>query len=212
MEKKLPPGRGDNTIASLPDLLALYPAPKERPLKKQLSALEAHSRRFIELSPFFVIATASAQGMPDASPRGGAPGFVKVLDERTLLIPDLRGNNRLDSMRNIIENGKAGLIFIVPGVDETLRINGRAWLSRDAAHLARFSGEQNPPRLTICVSADEVYLHCAKAFMRSRLWSADAQVPRSALPTIGEMISRQTGMVGAVETQEQMIQRYQADL
>jgi PPOX class probable FMN-dependent enzyme len=212
MEKPLPAGRGEHTVATLPELLTLYPEPKERSLKKQLSALEVHSRRFIELSPFFVIATAGARGMPDASPRGGAPGFVKVLDDRTLLIPDSRGNNRLDTMRNIIETGKVGLVFMVPGVDETLRVNGRAWLSREPAHLALFSGEQNPPRLAVCVSADEVYLHCAKAFMRSQLWSASAQVQRSALPTIAEMISSQTGTAGPLETQERMVERYQADL
>lgn len=199
-------------IRSLNELRAIYAQPKERALKKQLSVLEAHSRRFIGLSPFFVIATAGTQGMPDASPRGGAPGFVKVLDDRTLLIPDSRGNNRLDSMHNIIETGKAGLIFIIPGVDETLRINGRAWLSRDPAHLAPFAGEQNPPKLALCVSTDEVYLHCAKAFMRSKLWAAEAQLPRSSLPTIAEMIRDQTGLGGPVETQEQMVARYKADL
>lgn len=199
-------------IDSLDELLGLYGKPSERAMRKQLAALEQHTRRFIELTPFVVVATASAGGMPDASPRGGAPGFIKPWDDRTLLIPDSPGNNRLDSMRNIVETGRIGLIFMIPGVDETLRINGAAHLSRDPAHLAALPDDKRAPKLAIVVSTDEVYLHCPKAFMRSRLWSAEAKVPRAALPTLGEMIRDQSGMPGPAETQEQMLARYQADL
>lgn len=199
-------------IGSIDELIALYGEPSERAMRKQLTTLEQHSRRFIELTPFVVVATSGASGMPDASPRGGAPDFIKPWDERTLLIPDSPGNNRLDSMRNIVETGKIGLIFMIPGVDETLRINGAAYLSRDPAHLAALPDDKRPPKLAIVVSTDEVYLHCPKAFMRSRLWEASAQVPRSALPTLGEMIRDQSGMEGPVETQEQMIARYKANL
>jgi PPOX class probable FMN-dependent enzyme len=212
MEKALPPGRGEHVVASIEALTTLYPAPKERPLKKQLAALERHSKRFIGLSPFFVIATYGANGAADASPRGGAPGFVRVLDDRTLLVPDAPGNNRLDSLRNIVETGRAGLLFMIPGIDETLRVNGSAWLSRAPAHIAACADEKRAPRLVIALTVDEVYLHCSKAYMRSRLWKADAQVERSVLPTLGEMIRDQSGMEGPLETQEQMIARYAADL
>jgi uncharacterized protein len=199
-------------IASIEELTRLYGEPSPRAMRKQLTSLEKHSRRFIELTPFVVVATTGAGGMPDASPRGGAPGFIKPWDERTLLIPDSPGNNRLDSMRNIVETGKIGLIFMIPGVDETLRINGAAYLSRDPAHLAALPDDKRAPKLAIVVITDEVYLHCPKAFMRSRLWDPAAQVKRSVLPSLGEMIRDQSGMDGPVETQEQMIQRYQASL
>lgn len=199
-------------IDSLDELASLYGEPSPRAMRKQLSALEKHSLRFIELTPFVVVATSGASGMPDASPRGGAPGFIKAWDERTLLIPDSPGNNRLDSMRNIVETGKVGLIFMIPGVDETLRINGAAHLSRDPAHLAALPGDKRAPKLAIVVSTDEIYLHCPKAFMRSRLWDPASQVKRSALPTLGEMIRDQSGMEGPVETQEEMIARYKAAL
>lgn len=199
-------------VGSIDELLGLYGEPSVRAMRKQLTSLEKHTRRFIELTPFVVVATSGANGMPDASPRGGAPGFIKPWDERTLLIPDSPGNNRLDSMRNIVETGKIGLIFMIPGVDETLRINGAAYLSRDPAHLAALPDDKRPPKLAVVVSTDEVYLHCPKAFMRSKLWDAGAQIPRSTLPTLGEMIRDQSGMDGPVETQEQMLERYRAAL
>ncbi len=199
-------------IDDLPSLRALYPATSERALRKELSALERHCESFIALSPFVVLSSADAQGRMDASPRGGAPGFVKVLDAHTLLIPDAPGNNRLDSLSNIVETGRIGLLFLVPGVDETLRINGTARLTQDAAHMARFSAEARMPRLLIEVSVQEAYLHCAKALMRSKLWSDAARVERACLPTIGQMISDQTGQDAPAESQAQMVARYAADL
>jgi PPOX class probable FMN-dependent enzyme len=181
-------------------------------LRKQLSALERHCESFIALSPFVVLSTADAQGRMDASPRGGAPGFVKVLDAHTLLIPDAPGNNRLDSLSNIVETGRIGLLFLVPGVDETLRINGAARLSQDAAHMARFSAEARMPRLLIEVRVQEAYLHCAKALMRSKLWSDAARVDRACLPPMGQMINDQTGHDAPAESQAQMVARYAADL
>ncbi len=199
-------------IDSLEQLRALYPAPKERAYKKQLSALDVHCRSYIALTPFLVVASTSATRNLDASPRGGAPGFVKVLDDRTLLIPDARGNNRLDTLHNIIETGQLGLVFIIPGVDETLRVNGAARLSQADGHLQFFATEKNPPTLAIEVTVQEAYLHCAKAFMRSNLWQPSAQMPRSVLPPLGVMIASQTGLAGPAETQEQMLARYTADL
>jgi len=199
-------------ITTADALRALYPEPRERALKKQLAAIDGHARRFIELSPFVVLASGSAAGALDASPRGGAPGFVKVADDHTLLLPDSPGNNRLDSCRNIVETGGVGLLFMVPGFDETLRVNGTATLTQDPQLLARCADERRTPKLVIRIAVREVYLHCAKAFMRSRLWEAASQVPRETLPTMGQMINDQTGIHAPPESQQDMVRRYAADL
>jgi PPOX class probable FMN-dependent enzyme len=199
-------------ITTLEALRALYAAPKERAVRKQLSALDVHCQRFIGLSPFVVLATAGAAGSLDASPRGGAPGFVQCLDAHTLLIPDAPGNNRLDTLENIVATGHLGLLFLVPGVDETLRVNGRAVLSRAPDDIARCSTEKRAPVLVIRVTVQEAYLHCAKALMRSALWSPQALVDRAVLPTAGQMLMDHTGIQTAPETQEEMVRRYQPDL
>lgn len=199
-------------IDSLEGLLALYPPVRPRSLAKQLARLEAHSRRFIGLSPFLVIATHAASGEPDASPRGGEPGFVLVADDQHLLIPDAAGNNRLDSLRNILATGRIGLLFFVPGVDETLRVNGRARLRDEAEYLARFAGMKQAPRLVIEVEVEEVYLHCARALMRSRLWDPEARIARDTLPSMAEMIKDQVGDTQPAETQAEMLARYRQSL
>jgi len=199
-------------ITSADALRALYAEPRERALRKQISAIDVHAQRFIELSPFVVLASCGATGTVDASPRGGAPGFVKVADPHTLLIPDAPGNNRLDSFRNIVEAGGVGLLFLIPGFDETLRVNGRATLTRDPALRARCADERRTPPVVIRVQVGEVYLHCAKAFMRSRLWDPKARVPRETLPTMGQMLNDQTGIHTPPETREEMYRRYAADL
>jgi uncharacterized protein len=200
------------TIDTLDALRSLYAEPGERARRKQLAALDVHARRFIELAPFVVLSSSGTNGAIDASPRGGAPGFVKTPDAHTLLLPDAPGNNRLDSFSNIVETGRVGMLFLIPGFDETLRVNGRAVLSIDAADIARCADEKRAPKVVIRVSAQEVYLHCAKAFMRSRLWYAESHVPRSALPTLGQMIKDQTGIEVPAETQEEMARRYAPDL
>ncbi|MNM21478.1 Pyridoxamine 5'-phosphate oxidase [compost metagenome] len=199
-------------IDTLEQLREHYPPAQGRALSKQLDHLDPHCIAFIGLSPFAVLATGGAAGQLDASPRGGAPGFVQVLDRHTLLLPDAKGNNRLDSFSNIAETGRAGLLFMIPGVDETLRVNGEASLSDDAALLALFAGERNPPRLVMRLRVAEAYLHCAKALMRSRLWDSAAQVERSVLPSMGQMISDQTGGSATLESQAQMLARYAANL
>ena len=199
-------------ISDLTQLRALYAAPKERAVKKQLAQLDVHCRRFIGLSPFVVVATAGAAGDMDASPRGGAPGFVQVADEHTLLVPDAPGNNRLDSLETIVASGRVGLLFLVPGVDETLRVNGSALLSQEAEDIARCTNERRAPVLVIRVTVEEAYLHCAKALMRSSLWSPAARVERSVLPTAGQMLIDHTGVHTPPETQEEMLRRYAADL
>lgn len=199
-------------IDTLESLRSLYPSAKERAQQKELAALDAHCRRFIALSPFVVLASTSETHAMDASPRGGAPGFVKSIDEHTLLIPDAPGNNRLDTLENIIATGQLGLLFMLPGVDECLRVNGAARLSRAAAHLQVFSGEKHVPKLVIEVHVAQAYLHCAKALMRSRLWHASSQVSRSVLPSMGQMINDQIGVTAPVESQQDMLARYAADL
>lgn len=191
-------------------LRALYPAPGGRALRKQMDALDRHALRFIELSPFVVLATSDAAGRQDASPRGGAPGFVRATIQR-LWIPDAPGNHRLDSLGNIVATGRIGLLFLIPGVDETLRVNGRACLSDDADRLAPFAADPRV-RLVIEVDVEEAYLHCAKALMRSKLWSDAARVPRTVLPSMGQMINDQTGGGLPAESQEQMVARYARDL
>lgn len=189
-----------------------YAAPQERAVKKEIAALDQHCRHFIALSPFVILATGSAAHQLDASPRGGEPGFVKVTDDGMLLIPDAPGNNRLDSFENIVDTGQVGLLFLIPGFDETLRINGAGVLSTDPQDLAACSNERRAPKLVVRVTVTAAYLHCAKAFMRSRLWDAAAQVNRARLPSAGQMISDQTGLVAAPETAEAMARRYAPDL
>jgi PPOX class probable FMN-dependent enzyme len=198
----------DATIDDVAALRALYPQPRGRAVTKQLAALDKHCRRFIELSPFIVVASGAPGGHLDASPRGGEPGFVKVRDDVTLLIPDSPGNNRLDTMQNIVAAAKVGLLFLVPGIDETLRINGAARLRHDAQALEPFAGLARMPKLVIEVTVAEAYLHCAKALMRSKLWDPTRRVERSVLPSTGEMLRDQCGGDAPAETQAQMIARY----
>ncbi len=199
-------------IQSIEQLRALYASPKERAVKKQLPALDKHCRQFISLSPFVVLGSQGADDALDASPRGGAPGFVKVTDAAQLLIPDSPGNNRLDTLENIIHTGRIGMLFIIPGVDETLRVNGQARLTTAADLLKLCTSELKPPKLVIQVDVTQAYLHCAKAFMRSKLWDRSIQIDRARLPTMGEMIGEQTGMSGPPETQAEMLERYKNDL
>lgn len=199
-------------IETVEQLRTLYALPKERAVRKQLATLDEHCRRFIGLSPFVVVASSNATNAMDASPRGGAPGFVKALNERTLLIPDAPGNNRLDTLVNIIETGRIGLFFMIPGIDETLRVNGAARLSCHDEHIQVFAGGKRLPRLVIEVEVAEAYLHCAKALMRSALWARSSQVDRSLLPTMGQMLKSQTGVETPAETQEEMLARYAAEL
>ena len=192
-------------------LRRIYPAAKGRSVAKQIDHIDVHCRRFIALSPFVVLASANIQGDPDSSPRGGAPGFVHVVNEHTSLIPDSPGNNRLDSLSNFGETRKVGLLFMIPGVDETLRVNGRVRLATDAASLAPFATDSRV-RLVIEVTVVDAYLHCAKAFMRSKLWHPETWIDCSSLPTMGEMLNDQTGTESPPESQAQMAARYAVDL
>src|SRR3990167_9166538 len=192
-------------ITSLEALRALYDPVRERSAKKELPQLDVHATRFIGFSPLVVLSSAGANGALDASPRGGEPGFVKVLDPQTLLIPDSPGNNRLDTLENIIQTGQVGLLFLVPGIDETLRINGQACLSTQETDLAVCADAKRVTKLVIRVTVQAAYLHCAKALMRSTLWDPSRHVDRSVMPSMGEMLKDQIGGDIAAETQAQML-------
>ncbi len=195
-------------IATQDDLRSLYNMPKRRTVDKQLDHIDPHDRRFIELSPFMIITSSNADGRADASPRGEAPGFVHVIDAQTLAIPDRPGNNRLDTMENILENPEIGLIFLIPGVNETLRINGTAEIRDDDDLCARFEVNGKRPTTVIVLKVRETFLHCAKALMRSRLWEEDAKHTDRPLPNIGEMIRDQIGSSEVPESDDEMIRRY----
>jgi PPOX class probable FMN-dependent enzyme len=198
------------TIATKEQLRALYKPPKGRSLAKALPALDRHCRRFVALSPFVVVGTCGAAGA-DVSPRGGPPGFVKAPDDQTLLIPDFPGNNRLDSLENILENGRMGLLFLVPGVDETLRVNGRASIETDASAKSAVAMDGRPPIAMLRVVVEQAYLHCGKAPMRAALWDASRHVARKSLPSMGEMLRDQLNLETA-ESQEEMVRRYEETL
>ncbi len=195
-------------IETVEQLRSHYKAVSPRAAQKVLSKLDPHCRRFIGLSPFVMLATSSRDGALDVTPRGDLPGFVQVQDETTLILPDRPGNNRLDSLTNILENPGIGLIFLIPGVDETLRINGTAEIRVDEDLRRASAVEGKLPTSVLRISVREAYLHCAKAFMRSRLWDPEAQVERSVLPTLGQMLKDQIGLAEA-ESQEAMLARFQ---
>ena len=196
----------------VPELRALYAEPTERAQRKEIRHLDAHCRRLVALSPFVVVASADEANRCDASPRGGDPGFVKVVDDTTLLVPDAPGNNRLDTLQNIQASGRIGLLFLVPGVDETLRVNGRARVSTDPEHIRLCTDARRAPKVVIEVKAEEVFLHCPKALMRSKLWGEAHRVERATLPSMGRMIADQAGLNLPAETQEEALARYEKEL
>jgi len=161
---------------------------------KVLGQVDRHARRFIAHSPFLTLATADAAGRADCSPRGDYPGFVKVLDEHTLAMPDRTGNKIADSFRNIAENDGVGLLFFIPGVRETLRVNGRAYVTDEPDVLARMRTEAKEPMLAIIVEVEQVYFHCGRALIRSRLWDPASQALAEEMPSAGEIVTDQLGV------------------
>jgi hypothetical protein len=159
---------------------------------KSRPSLDKYSRRFIELSPFLVISTAHADGRADLSPRGDPPGFVEIVDDRTILIPDRPGNNRLDTMSNIVSNPNVACLFFIPGFEDTLRLNGKARITDDPKLLARCIVNGKQPHIGILVAVEEVFLHCAKALKRSKLWHSDYKQDRTQMPSIARIILEQT--------------------
>jgi uncharacterized protein len=201
-----------DTIEDPERLREVYGAPSERALKKQLSRFDKHCRAFIARSPFLVIASSDPSGRCDASPKGDAPGFVEVLDDETLLIPDRLGNNRVDTISNLLERPGVGLIFFVPGLNETLRVNGRARITTDAALLEPLAVNRKVPRSGILVSADEIYFHCGKALIRSDLWNPEKQLRRSEFPSLGHILADQIGGITVEESERLTAESYKTRL
>lgn len=200
------------SITSLEDLRSRYGEAHDRAVLKETDRLHRHHKRFIGLSPFLAISSTGSDGCGDVSPRGEKPGFVHVLDDVTLAIPDRPGNNRLDTLTNILANPHIGLMFMLPGVNEIMRVNGVAELRDDEDLMARFVVNGKPPKLVILVHVKQAYLHCAKALMRSSLWDERAKNPRNVLPSMGEMLRDQIGPQIALETEEAAVARYKTQL
>lgn len=199
-------------IQTTEQLRAIYKAPSERAVLKELTHIDPHLKRFISLSPFLVISSGDQHHQMDCSPRGGDAGFVKVLDQQTLLIPDSIGNNRLDTLTNIIATSQIGLLFFIPGIDEVVRVNGKATLQTDTDLLKHFDNLNNKPKLVIKLIVEAAYIHCPKALMRSKFWSKANQQNMDAIPTIGQIISDQTKSTAPVESREEMLKRYTPEL
>lgn len=178
-------------ITSVEQLDALYGAPVEAAITKEIDHISDHYRAFVDQSPFVIIATAGPEGL-DCSPRGDPAGFVRVVDRKTVLIPDRRGNNRIDALRNIVRDPRCSLLFLIPGIGNTLRINGTAEILNDPALNESFAFKGKLPQTVLKVTADRVYFQCPKALVRSRLWSQDAHVERSALPSAGDILQALT--------------------
>jgi PPOX class probable FMN-dependent enzyme len=175
-------------ITTLEALHALYGEVGESSRVKEVDRITPHYRTFIEASPFAVLATSGPGGL-DCSPRGDRPGFVRVADEKTLLLPDRRGNNRVDSLENILHDPRVGLLFLVPGVGEALRVNGRAEICVGADLLESFIMDGKRPRSVLAVSVEAVYFQCARAIVRSDLWNPEKRIARNSLPSVGEILS-----------------------
>ncbi len=193
---------------------ALVGEPSELVRLKVRPQLDQHCRAFIARSPFLALGTVDAKGNADVSPRGDPPGFVRVLDSTTLAIPERPGNKLADSLSNILETGSVGLLFLIPGIEETLRVNGRGSVTDDPELLASMAVDGKQPKLAIVVRVQEAYLHCAKAFKRSRLWDPATQVDRSELPTLGQMLRDQIPSLdmGAAEIDAVAEKTYRTEL
>jgi PPOX class probable FMN-dependent enzyme len=199
-------------VTSVEQLERLYGRPYGPSIAKEADRITAHYRAFIETAPFFALASSGPDGL-DCSPRGDAPGFVRVHDEKTLLIPDRLGNNRIDSLRNILHDPRVALLFLIPGCGETIRVNGRAAISTDPALAETFVVNGRAPRAVLVVSVDRIFYQCAKAIVRSKLWDASRHVDRRTLPSAGTILAELTdGKLGGAEHDRGAPERLKATL
>jgi PPOX class probable FMN-dependent enzyme len=201
-----------DVVEDLEELRETYGPPNDRSVKKQLSRFDKYCRAFIARSPFLVIASSDPSGRCDASPKGDAPGFVQVVDDETLLIPDRLGNNRVDTIGNLLERPGVGLIFFIPGINETLRVNGGARVTTDPALLEPLAVNGKVPRSGILVTAEEIYFHCGKALIRSDLWNPEKQLRRSEFPSLGRILADQIGGISVEESERLTAESYQTRL
>ena len=181
----------DMTINNNTELRTVYREPAARAAQKVIDHLDVHCRNFIAMSPLCILSSADAEGNADASPRGDPPGFVKVLDDKTLLLPDRPGNNQVDSLQNIVQNPGVGLLFFVPGMNETLRVKGKAEIVTNTALLETMIMQRKAPLSGLKVTVEEAFLHCGRALIRSRLWDPEVQIDRSTYPTYGQVLASQ---------------------
>lgn len=200
-----------NTLNTESALRGCYDQPSELVQKKILPRLDKHAKAFIALSPFVVLATHGPDGA-DASPRGDAPGFVQVVDDSTLLLPDRRGNNLIDSLRNVAQSSDVGLLFLVPGINESLRVNGRADIVTDATVLAPLAAQGKLPASALKIAVREVFFHCGKAMIRSDLWNPQKQIARENFPTLGRIIADQVAGIDAEAADANLQESYRSRL
>lgn len=201
-----------HAVTDLAALEALYAEPSALVRNKVAARLDGPTRAFMAASPFVLLATCGAEG-PHLTPRGDGPGFVEALDDATLALPDRRGNNRLDTIRNLLGGpGQVGLMFLIPGFEDVYRINGRAAATADEAVLAEHVEFGKPPVLVLVIDVEEAFFHCPKAIMRARLWEADAQVDRGVLPTLSEMVMDQLGLGKPTVSEDQIRASYETQL
>ncbi len=201
-----------NELKDPDSVRAHYGEPSHMSKAKQLDHLDKHCRAFIELSPFVVVATVDASGRVDASPRGDAPGFVAVLDERNLLIPDRTGNKRADTTINVTTNPHVGLLFMVPGIDETLRVNGSVRVTIDPAVLLPFAVGGKAAVSGLLVTAEEVFFHCGKPLIRADLWNPDLRIARGCFPSLGKILADQISGGNAAEYERGIEESYRTRL
>ncbi|VWD14398.1 pyridoxamine 5'-phosphate oxidase family protein [Burkholderia lata] len=182
----------NHEITTIAQLEAIYGTPHERALRKEIDHLNDDYQTFVRASPFVTLSSVGPHGT-DVSPRGDRAGFVSIVDPKTLALPDRPGNNRIDTLRNIVADPRVSLLFLIPGVGEMLRVNGRATISAEPGLLARFAVEGKTPRTVVLIHIDAAYFHCSKAVVRSRLWDPDARIERDRLPSAGAMHRRLSG-------------------
>lgn len=192
-------------ITSQSELRDVFEQVHDVALRKELRKIDPHARRFIERSPFVFIGSQDSSGNADVSPKGDHPGFVHILEDTTLALPDRPGNNRLDTWENIVENPAVGLIFMIPGMNETLRVNGTARLTADPALCAKLHVNNRPARVVMIVKIQAVYMHCAKAFIRSKLWSPETWPARSDMPTLGQILKDQAELEASAKQFDEIL-------
>jgi PPOX class probable FMN-dependent enzyme len=194
-----------NFLTSREELRSVYKSPGDGAVRKEMPALDRHAKGFLKRSPFVLIGSSDGNGNADVTPKGDKPGFVAVLDDTTIAIPDRPGNNRLDTLENIVVNPAVGLIFLIPGMDETLRINGTARITADPGLRETLSTEGKLPASVIVVAIKAVYMHCAKAFMRSELWKPASWPDRASLPTLGQILKDQLALAEPSEVTDRAL-------
>lgn len=208
----MPPSEDPHRIATPEQLASLFEAPGEASIRKEVSFLHPSYRAMIGASPFAILATCGPGGL-DTSPRGDAPGFVVVEDETTLLLPERRGNNRVDGLKNLLSDPRVALLFLIPGVGETLRVNGRATISVDPALLARFAVDGKLPKCVLVIQVETVFYHCARAMQRSRLWQPETWKAKGSVPTPGKILAALTeGEIGGEQYDRELPARQRATL